>query len=105
MTKKAPPAVEPAPTRVEIATGNHQIVVESTDPLRTVARKALELWNATDSPQGAVTAAVGFAACEPDPQSTLMPPELTLPHRIATQEGPDEDQRTRHRPGRRTDHR
>lgn len=36
------------PTRVEIAAGGHQVVIETEAPLTTVANVALELWRATD---------------------------------------------------------
>lgn len=83
MTKKAPPAADfvPVPTRVEIAAGGHQVVIESTDPLSTVARKAVELWRATDSPAvtRGVSTTVGFSA---DLPNDGVPPELTLPDRL-----------------------
>jgi hypothetical protein len=55
--------------------------------LNTVAKKALELWQATDSPAGHTPAdAVGFVVSDPY-TSPLMPPEVVLPHRVATPEG------------------
>lgn len=94
MTTKRPasPAAEPTPpTRVEIAAGGHSVVIESADPLNTVARKALELWKATDSPDvvKGMSSGVGFAAdLGPD---TYLPPELALPDRLTP--GGDDDRR------------
>lgn len=93
MTGKASPAAasETSPTRVEIAAGGHQVVIESADSLTVVARKALELWKATDSPAGVhAQGPVGFQAeiaCGP------IPPDLTLPDRLIP--GGDDDRRSR----------
>jgi hypothetical protein len=78
------------PIRVEIAAGGHQVVVESSGSLNTVARKALELWTATDSPAGVrgMSTSVGFAA---DLAGGPLPPELTFPDRLAP--GDDDDRR------------
>lgn len=35
---------------MSISVGGHQVVVEASGPLDVVAAKALEVWNATDSP-------------------------------------------------------
>lgn len=91
MRETAAPAAEPSPspppTRVEITAGGHQVVVEAVAPLNTVAKKALELWRDTDSPAVARAAdTVGFTASEPT-WSPLLPPEVDLPHRVATGEG------------------
>jgi hypothetical protein len=93
LTRKASPAAasEPSPTRVEIAAGGHQVVVESTDPLTVVACKALELWEATDSPAGVhAQSAVGFQA---EIAGGPIPPDLTLPDRLIP--GGDDDRRSR----------
>lgn len=48
-------------TRVEISAGAHTVSVEAAGTLHSVARKALELWNATDTPAiGKGFAALGF---------------------------------------------
>lgn len=36
--------------RVEISAGAHSVIIEATGSLHSVAKKALELWHATDSP-------------------------------------------------------
>lgn len=92
MTRKAPPAAsEPVPTRVEIAAGGHQVVIESADSLAVVARKALELWKATDSPAGVrAQSAAGFQG---EIASGPIPPDLTLPDRLIP--GGDDDHRSR----------
>lgn len=91
MTRKASPAAasEPVPTRVEIAAGGHQVVIESADSLAVVARKALELWKATDSPAAVrAQSAAGFQA---DLAAGPIPPDLTLPDRLIP--GGDDDKR------------
>lgn len=40
--------ITPVITHVEINSGGHQVIVESAGSLRRVAKKALELWQATD---------------------------------------------------------
>ncbi len=99
MTKRqASPAADPIPTRVEISAGGHQVTIESPDSLNTVARKALELWKATDSPAivRGMSTSVGFSM---DPVDSPVPPELTLPDRL-TGDDADDDRHTRpeHRP-------
>lgn len=48
-------------TRVEISAGAHQVVIEAAGSLHFVARKALELWAATETPSiGRGYAALGF---------------------------------------------
>ncbi len=80
----------PFPTRVEIAAGGHQVVVESGDPLAVVARRALDLWRATDSPNGVRghSTTVGFAS---ELAGGPLPPDLTLPDRLIP--GGDDDHR------------
>ncbi len=98
MTQQAPPAADPflfptPPTRVEINAAGHQVVIETVAPLDTVAGKALELWRDTDTPAiGRAADVVGFTASEPI-YSALMPPEVDLPHRVATTEDSVEYQR------------
>lgn len=90
MTRKT--TTEPTtPTRVEISAGGHQIVVESSDPLATVKKAALDLWKATDS--AAVTRSVGPVGFQAEhaERSPLMPPELDMPHRITTDGGTEDD--------------
>ncbi len=95
MTRRTALATDQAPARVEITAGGHQIVVESCDPLATVKKTALDLWKATDS--AAVTRAVGAVGFQAEhaERSPLMPPELDLPHRIATDGGNDDDRTDR----------
>lgn len=40
--------ITPVITHVEINSGGHQVIIESAGSLRRVAKKALELWQATD---------------------------------------------------------
>jgi hypothetical protein len=50
-------------TKVDITTAGHTIIVDSDDPLDTVAAKALELWNATRDPAlNRAYGTTGFAA-------------------------------------------
>lgn len=98
MTRPAAPAAEPPPppppTHVEITAGGHQVIVEAVAPLNTVARKALELWQATDRPADSREGeAVGFTAEQSGPRP-LMPPEVQLPDRICW-EGDNENRRRR----------
>jgi hypothetical protein len=91
MRESAAPAAEPSPppppARVEITAGGHQVVVEAVAPLNTVAKKALDLWRETDNPAVSRAAdTVGFSASEPI-YAALLPPEVDLPHRVATSEG------------------
>ncbi len=57
------------PARVEIAAGGHQVVVEAQEPLATVARQAVELWQATDS--AAVVRGAGAAGFHTELQVLL----------------------------------
>ncbi len=95
MTRRTAPAADQPLTRVEITAGGHQVVVESCDPLATVKKVALDLWKATDS--AAVTRSVGPVGFQAEhaERSPLMPPELELPHRIATDGGNDDDRTDR----------
>ncbi len=87
MTKPAP---EPPPlARVEISAGGHQVVAEAAAPLATVKKTALDLWQATDSPNVTrAVSALGFVAERADSE---LPEELTLSRRLQ----PFEDNRKR----------
>ncbi len=88
----------PIPCRVEIANGGHSVVVEAADTLTAVGRKALDLWKATGNPTPTETGGVaGFASGELAGRTGLMPDDLSLPDRLAEQEGPLSDPGTRQR--------
>lgn len=92
MTKKpANPTADPVPTRVEICAGGHQVVIESPDPLNTVARKALDLWRQTNTGGAALGGGGGFGFAAGELAGDCIPPDLTLPDRL--QPGGDDDRR------------
>lgn len=73
----------PAPvTRVEIAAGGHQVVVEAPEPLGVVAEQALDLWTRTVDPNmiRGVGSTVGFTGELAG--SGDLPDALTLPRRM-----------------------
>ncbi len=92
------PADEPAPSppspvRVEIAAAGHTVVIEAPERLETVAAKALEVWQATDDPRlDRAFGTLGFTVEQP---SGPLPPELTLPARMTSEEPSDEQRRAR----------
>ena len=89
MTKQQPADGPPAVVHVEISAGGHQVVIEAAASLNVVKRVALELFQATDSPDIARGLGAGFGftgdpgpADEPADPVALPPP---VPH------WPDED--------------
>ncbi len=80
----------PPSARVEISTGEHQVVVEAAESLTRVANTALQIFKATDGPRPRLLAGIGFCGDVGDvTPGGAPPPEVTFPDRWTVD--PEED--------------
>lgn len=92
--RRTPEPATPAITRVEIALGAHQVVVEAAEALQPTIAAALQLFRDTAG-DGLSTEPLGFTGPavigDPRPGQLLTAPEVPLPyHLIPQQETPDD---------------
>lgn len=78
-----PEPATPPSARVEITTGEHQVVVEANESLTTVADTALQMWKATDVPTPLrAGTTIGFCPDVEPGDGQVLPLSVPLPDRM-----------------------